>query len=195
MSPSAASAELSDAALVVAVGRYRQDALAELYRRHGGAVHGLALRVLGERALAEEVTQEVFLRLWNQPERFDPTRGSLRSLLLAQAHGRAVDTVRSEGARRRRETRDATTSPGAAYDLETEVAELLSAERVRAALDALSAEERTAIELAYFGGRTYRQVAAELGVAEGTVKSRIRVGLRRLRDVLLDERHPATAAR
>jgi len=94
--------EASDAALVVAIARYHQDALAEVYRRHAGAVFGLARRLLSERTLAEEVVQEVFLRLWNDPERYDPSRGTLRSYLLAQTHGRAVDLRRSEGARRAR---------------------------------------------------------------------------------------------
>ena len=92
--------DVGDAALVFAVARYEQAALAEVFRRHGGAVHGLARRLLGDDAPAEEVVQEVFLRLWRQPERFDPDRGSLRSFLLAQAHGRAVDLIRSEEARR-----------------------------------------------------------------------------------------------
>ena len=91
----------SDAQLVVAIGRWRQEALAEAYRRHAGAVMALAGRVLASRNLAEEVVQEVFLRLWNHADRFDPERGSLRSWLLAQAHGRAVDLLRSESARKR----------------------------------------------------------------------------------------------
>ena len=95
--------EASDAALVVAIGRWRQDALAEAYRRHAGAVFGLASRVVSARTLAEEVVQEVFLRLWDTPDRFDPERGSLRSYLLAQCHGRSVDLVRSEQSRRTRE--------------------------------------------------------------------------------------------
>src|SRR4051794_38480843 len=86
----------SDAQLGVAIGRGRQAALAEAYRRHAGAVFALAPRVLASRNLAEEVVQEVFLRLWNDADRFDPARGTLRSWLLAQAHGRAVDVLRSE---------------------------------------------------------------------------------------------------
>ena len=93
----------SDAALVVAIGRYHDDALAEAYRRHAGAVYGLARRLLSDQALAEEIVQEVFLRLWNDPDRFDPDRGSLRSYLLAQCHGRSVDLIRSESSRRRRD--------------------------------------------------------------------------------------------
>ena len=80
--------ETSDAGLVVAISRYNQDALAEAYRRHAGAVFGLARRLLAEAAMAEEIVQEVFLRLWNTPDKFDPGRGSLRSYLLAQCHGR-----------------------------------------------------------------------------------------------------------
>ena len=97
--------ETSDAALVVAIGRWREDALAEVYRRHGGADFALARRLLNDRELAEEILQEVFLRLWNAPERFDSERGSLRSYLLAQIHGRSVDLLRSETSRRRREER------------------------------------------------------------------------------------------
>src|SRR4051812_7853950 len=78
----------SDASLVVAIGRYKQAALAEAYRRHAGAVFGLAKRLLLDHAQAEEIVQEVFLRLWNEPDRFDPDRGSLRSFLLAHTHGR-----------------------------------------------------------------------------------------------------------
>ena len=80
--------DFSDAALVLAIGRWREDALAEAYRRHAGSAFALARRLLGDRELAEEVVQEVFLRLWNRPDRFDPERGSLRSYLLAQTHGR-----------------------------------------------------------------------------------------------------------
>ena len=99
--------DLSDAQLAVAIGRFRDDALAEAYRRHGGAVFALARRVTGDSGDAEDVTQEVFLRLWNQPDRFDADRGSMRSFLLAQSHGKAVDLVRSRTARARREERDA----------------------------------------------------------------------------------------
>jgi RNA polymerase sigma-70 factor (ECF subfamily) len=179
-------AEMSDAALVVAVGRWRQDALAEAYRRHAGSVFALATRVLGDRALAEEVVQEIFLRLWDSPDRFDPDRGSLRSFLLAQCHGRAVDIVRSEQARRHREERDLRQRAEAGYDLEHEVADLAIAQQVRDALAVLPVDERRAIELAYFGGNTYREVARLLGEPEGTVKSRIRSGLRRLRPGLAE---------
>lgn len=183
-------AGMGDAALVVAIGRSRDEALAEVYRRHAGAVYGLARRILGEDTRAEEVVQEVFLRLWRQPEGFDPERGTLRSYLLADAHGRSVDLVRSEVSRRRREEKDARSRANAAYDLEHEVWDLTLAEQVKAALVGLDPEERRAIELAYFGGHSYREVAVLLGRPEGTVKSRIRAGLHKLQRSLA---HVSTA--
>jgi RNA polymerase sigma-70 factor (ECF subfamily) len=176
----------SDAQLVVAIGRFRHDALSEVYRRHAAAAFGLARRIVGDRALAEEVVQEVFLRLWNGPDRFDAARGSLRTYLLTQTHGRSVDVVRAEAARRTREERDARLTSETGYDLEREVWDLTQAEQVRQAVGRLSDGERSAIELAYFGGHTYREVAVLLDEPEGTVKSRIRSGLGRLRDALQD---------
>jgi RNA polymerase sigma-70 factor, ECF subfamily len=178
--------DASDTALVVAVGRWHEDALAELFRRHAGAVFGLARRVLGDPGRAEEIVQEVFVRLWNQPERFDPERGSLRSFLLAQTHGRAVDVLRSDSSRKEREENDARRAAEAGYDVEREVWDLAVAETVRKAVHTLPEDERRAIELAYFGGCTYREVALALGAPEGTVKSRIRSGLKRLRVSLAD---------
>jgi len=178
--------EASDGTLVLAIARYHQEALAEAYRRHGGAVFALARRLLAEQALAEEVVQEVFLRLWTQPDRFDPERGSLRSYLLAQSHGRAVDMLRSETSRRRREEREARETAEGGYDIEREVLDLAIGDHVKEVLDRLPDDERRAIELAYFGGLTYRQVAATLDQPEGTVKSRIRSGLRRMRADLVD---------
>ena len=182
--------EASDGALVVAIGRWREDALAECYRRHGGAVYSLARRVLGNVSDAEEVVQEIFLRLWAEPDKFDPERGSLRSYLLAQAHGRAVDMLRSQGSRRRREERDARRTAEAGYDLEREVWDLTVADRVKQAVAVLPQEERRAIALAYFGGHTYRQVAVLLDEPEGTVKSRIRAGLKRMRPALMADGEP-----
>lgn len=178
--------DASDATLVVAIGRYRQDALAEAYRRHAGAAFALARRLLADRELAQEVLQEVFLRLWNQPDRFDPDRGSLRSYLLAQTHGRSVDLLRSETSRRRREEREARETAEHGTDIEREVMDITVGEQVKDVVAGLPVDERRAIELAYFGGHTYRQVAALLEQPEGTVKSRIRSGLRRMRKDLVD---------
>ena len=178
--------QASDAAVVVAIGRWRQDALAEAYRRHAGAVFALSRRLLIDPGMAEEVVQEVFLRLWNQPEKFDPERGSLRAFLLAQTHGRSVDVLRAETSRRRREERDARQTAESGYDIEREVMDLSMADQVNEVMATLPIDERRAIELAYFGGHTYRQVAVMLDQPEGTVKSRIRSGLRRMRDQLSD---------
>ena len=175
----------SDSVLVVAVARRDEGALAELYRRHGGSLFCAALRVLSVRELAEEVVQDVFLRLWRTPERFDPARGSLRSFLLAQCHGRAVDIVRSESARRRREASTAH-AEGARQVVEDEVLDFVVGENLREAVGKLCPSEQEAISLAYFGGNTYVGVAALLGIPEGTAKSRIRSGLARLRVAMVD---------
>ena len=175
----------SDSVLVVAVARRDQAALAELYRRHGGSLFCAALRVLSVRELAEEVVQDIFLRLWRSPDRFDPARGSLRSFLLAQCHGRAVDIVRSESARRRREERTAY-SAEAQQVVEDEVLDFVVGDKVREAVGMLCRPEREAISLAYFGGHSYVEVASLLGIPEGTAKSRIRSGLARLRAAVVE---------
>lgn len=174
---------IPDAALVAAVQAHSQTALAEAYRRHGGVVWALASRVCRDHQLAEDVTQTVFVAFWSRPDRFDADRGSLRSWLLTQAHARAVDLVRSEEARRRRHERQAT-RVDATVELDTRIYVEEMAGEVRRAVESLPADERDPILLAYFGGRTYREAAELLGQPEGTVKSRIRVGLRTLRTAL-----------
>ena len=178
--------QASDSTLVVAVGRWHEPALAECYRRHGGAVHALARRILRSDPPAGEVTQEVFLDLWRHPERFDAQRGTLRSFLLVRSHGKAVDVVRSEEARRRREEQSSREAATTAYDIDREVWDLAVAEQVREALGSLPDELRQPIVLAYFGGRTYQEVAVLLDQPAGTVKSRIRSGLGRLRVNLIE---------
>ena len=175
----------SDAVLVRAVAERRPEAMEELWRRHSVAVYGVTRRVTGAPATAEEVLQEVFLRLWRAPERFDPERGALRSYLLMEANARSIETVRHEVARRGREDRTMRVAPTAPDRVEDEVWDGVLAEHLRDALDSLSDGEREAIELAYYGGHSYRDVAAILGLPEGTVKSRIRSGLHRLRDCLV----------
>lgn len=152
-----------------------------LYRLHQGAVHALARRVAGP-AMADDVTQEVFARLWRQPDRYDPGRGSMRTFLLTIAHHVAVDVIRAETALRTRtnrysERRDAHRG---AEGADRRV--LLADDRatIGRALKELPEAERAAIVAAYFEGHTYRRVARLLDVPEGTVKSRIRSGMRRL---------------
>lgn len=174
----------SDASLVVAVARFDQGALSELYERHGTAVFALARRLVNNRELAEEVTQEIFMRLWNRPERFDPDRGALRSFLLADTHGRSIDMLRSELARKEREKKEQLRDVRQTADVESQVWSNVASDEVRTAVANLAEGERKAIELAYFGGLTYRQVAEALGEPEGTVKSRIRTGMKRLKSEL-----------
>ena len=177
-------AEMSDSALVIAVGRYDEAAMGELYRRHGRNVYGLAHKLMNDADRAEEVLQDVFVRLWREPQRFDPARGELRSYLLRETHGRAVDRIRSDVARARREDRHQREQIAPMQDIEREVWELIRSETVKSAVATLSPGERDAITLAYFEGRTYREVATILGEPEGTIKSRIRLGMRKLADAL-----------
>jgi len=158
-------------------------ALSDLYDQFGSYVFGLAARVIGDRHAAEDVTQEVFLSLWERPEAFEPARGRLRTFLGTLAHRRAVDVVRREEARRRRAAREAATAIPIPDVGELAMA-IVTAEQVRAEVERLPREQREAIELAYFGGRTYRQVAEELGIPEGTAKSRMRLGLSRIAQAL-----------
>ena len=183
-SPLRALSNASDSDLIAGIGGRDADALAEAYRRHGGAVFGLSKRVLGDDSLAEDVTQELFVRLWNEPGRFDSQRGTLRSFLQRQAHSRSVERVRSEEARRRREDRSIGLDREPLDDVESRIVESIDSERVRRALDAIEVDERRAIVLAYYGGLSYREVALRLDLPEGTVKSRIRAGLRRLSSIL-----------
>lgn len=158
-------------------------ALSELYDQFGSYVYGLAARVIGDRRAAEDVSQDVFLSLWERPDAFDPERGKLRTFVGTLAHRRAIDHVRREEARRRRAAKDAA-SVLPIPDVDELAMAIVTAEHVRAEIERLPNEQREAIELAYFGGRTYRQVAEELNIPEGTAKSRMRLGLRRIADAL-----------
>jgi len=160
-----------------------ESALAEVYDQYASFVYGLAVRVIGDARAAEDVSQDVFVGLWERPGAFDPERGSLRTWLGTLTHRRSVDYVRREEARRRRAEREAARAISAP-DVEELATAMVSAERVRAALDVLPSEQRRAIQLAYFGGKTYRQVAETLGIPEGTAKSRLRLGLRRIAEAL-----------
>jgi RNA polymerase sigma-70 factor (ECF subfamily) len=158
-----------------------ESALREAYRLHAPAVHGLARRVLANPALAEEVVQDVFVRLWEHPERFDVTRGPIRSFLLSMTHSRAVERVRSESSQQRRAS-ELGRQPARTVDDPARLLEAEEAERaVRNALADLPELQRRPIEMAYFDGLSYREVARELNEAEGTVKYRIRMGMQKLR--------------
>ena len=179
----------SDVALVAEIanrGALAEAAMSEVFRRFGTTINALALRVLGDRPLADDVTQDVFLGLWRKPERFDAERGKLRTLLMTQAHGRCVDVIRSRNAQLERESKVTREERPAPESIDAELIAITEAEQVRMALEQLPAEERTAIELAYFGANTYRQVAVILDVPEGTIKGRIRAGLKRLHVLLHD---------
>jgi RNA polymerase sigma-70 factor (ECF subfamily) len=158
-------------------------ALREVYDQFSSFVYGLAARVIGDPVAAEDVSQDVFVAFWERPAAFEPERGNLRTWLGTLAHRRAVDYVRREESRRRRSERDAARAVHVP-DVEEMATALLTAERVRAALTLLPVEQQHAIQLAYFGSKTYRQVAVELEIPEGTAKSRLRLGLRRIAEAL-----------
>jgi RNA polymerase sigma-70 factor, ECF subfamily len=173
--------------LIVAVAGGDTDAFAALYDRFTPQVLGVALRVLRDRSLAEEVTQEVMVEVWRKASRFDPDRGSASGWITTLAHRRAVDRVRSEQASRDRDDRVSRRDTPRPYDdVADEVQVRLDHWQVRRALAELTDRQREAIELAYFGGHTYRDVARVLGIPEGTAKSRLRDGLLRLRQALED---------
>ncbi len=176
-------AQLSDARLVESIAQGSHDALAEAYSRHGANMHKQARRLRGDGG-ADDVVQDVFLRLWNQPERFDPNRGSLRSFLTMQTHGRAIDALRSDNARRARETTTHSSPRPTTPTTDDRAIARLAGDRAWRHLARLNHGERHAIALAYFGDLTYREVAVLLEQPEGTVKGRIRSGLRRLRNEL-----------
>ena len=177
------SERAEDAALVAGVVDGDQATLESIYREYGGAVKFVARKVLKDDALAEDVVQDVFVSFWKSPAKFDADRGSHRTYLLTIAHRRAVDVVRSEEARTRRQ--DAT-SPEETVDLEHEVWVRNQSEKVREAVAGLGEDERKAISLAYFGGLTYVEVAKQLDEPEGTVKSRIRSGMKKLSTALAE---------
>lgn len=182
---------MSDAALVISVGRFDESALEEIYRRHASAVCALAYRMLNNRAGAEDVTQEVFVRLWHHPDKFDAERGTLRTFLMTMTHSRAIDIIRADASRRKREDNDLERMELAVDDIEREVLDLAAAEQVKSAFAELPEAERAAIEMTYFKGHSYVEAARLLQQPEGTVKSRIRSGLRRMRELLpatLEER-------
>jgi len=162
-----------------------EDALGELYDQFSAMVYGLAARVTRDWSAAEDITQDVFVRVWEHPEAFDATRGSLRAWLGTITHRRAVDWVRRSEVRQRYSSDAVPQRPETPVPNPEEMAVAGAvAKSVQAAVDALPAQQREAILLAYFDGKTYRQVAETLGTPEGTAKSRLWMGLRRLAERL-----------
>ena len=179
-------AHLSDEALVALAARSEQPALAELYDRYGRPAYGLALRVLRDESLAEDAVQEAFLALWRTAARFVPERGKASTWILTLVHRRAVDLVRREE-RRRADPLDNVPEPSDGSEGADEEAWLrLQRERVQGALTQLPDQQREAIELAYYGGFTQSELAERLGQPLGTIKSRMFMGLSRLRELLGD---------
>ncbi|WP_174556846.1 sigma-70 family RNA polymerase sigma factor [Nocardia mexicana] len=173
------------AALLVRCGRSDQQAFAELYDRTCARVFGLVLRVLHDPGYAEETTQEVYLQIWRTAANFDAAKGSAVTWLMTLAHRRAVDRVRAEQAHAQREVAYGASALGNEFDEVTEeVGRRLEQQAVLEGLATLTQTQREAISLAYFGGRTYAEVAEYLGVGLPTVKSRIRDGLTRLKKSL-----------
>jgi len=175
-------AHLSDEALVLLAARSEETALAELYDRYGRTAYGLALRIVRDRALAEDAVQEAFLALWRTSSRLVPERGKASTWILTLVHRRAVDTVRREQ-RRRTESLERAPEP-ASGGVEEDAWLRLQRERVQAALRSLPDPQREAIELAYYGGFSQSELAERLGQPLGTIKSRMFAGLSRLRELL-----------
>lgn len=175
-------AHLSDEALLALIARDDEPALAELYGRHGRVAYGLAFRVLRDDALAQDAVQEAFLGVWRAADRFSAERAKPRTWLLTLVHRRAVDLVRREE-RRRAEPLEPEHEEAFASEPD-QAEEITRRESVRSALRQLPAEQREAIELAYFGGYTQSELAERLGEPLGTIKSRMFTGLSRLRDAL-----------
>ena len=188
--------EPSDAELVRRLGDADGTALSQLYRRFGRPCFSLARRICADEGLAEDVVQEVFLTLWCDPTRFDPSRGSFATWLLTLIHHRAVDAVRKETTIRRRTVgapeagEDWSPAPAPAA-CQAAMARVVAGQ-VHAALRRLPVEQRRVLALSYFGGHTQREIAVLTGVPLGTVKSRTFAAVQRLRSLLTDQLGPGT---
>lgn len=185
-----ASTEVEDGQLLQAMARGDQDALLALHKRYVNLVYSMAWRVLQDVGLAEEVTQDIFLKLWHKGHQFDPARGRFSSWLLSVTRFASIDRLRREG-RRPRQAEVATGDQDESIALErllpTDHEAWERGQHLRMLLAQLPAEQRQMIELAYFGGLTHAELAEQLGLPLGTVKGRLRLGLEKLRSLWLDE--------
>jgi RNA polymerase sigma-70 factor (ECF subfamily) len=182
------SADAGDAVLLARLRAGDDRALGRAYDEHAEVVLATARRVTVDEQLATDVVQEVFLHLWQAADRVDLARGSLRAYLRTIAHRRAVDAVRRAVRRDRAESAvEVVDVDGVDEGIAEEAAALWCHDRLEAALDQLPEEQRVALCLAYYGGRTLKQVAETLGIPEGTAKSRVRLGLARVRALVGDD--------
>jgi RNA polymerase sigma factor (sigma-70 family) len=167
----------------------------DLYRRYSASAYGLAYRITGQQVLAQDVVHDAFMALWRAPEAFDPARGAFRTFFLSLVHHRAVDTVRREERIRARQERASNLEPLAVEDPAegvTDAADLADRRiEVRAALETLPPEQRQVLEMAYYGGKTQVQIAEEIDIPIGTVKTRTLAAMRKLRRAL-DRTEPET---
>jgi RNA polymerase sigma-70 factor, ECF subfamily len=180
---------LADEELMPLVGRKDPEAFEVLYDRHGGAAYSLAYRIVGDRAAAEEVTQEAFISVWRSGARFDSARGSVRSWLLSVVRNRAIDFLRSRAAKAPKLDFDDTSALEQRPAQERTEEEALRHEttaELRGALGKLPGEQSKVIELAYFGGFSHSEIARILGLPMGTVKGRMRLGLEKIRGELAE---------
>lgn len=183
--PESDTGEQLEEQLLLRVARGDEEAFGELYDRVSGQVYGVIRRVLRDPARSEEVAQEVLVEIWRTASRFDPDKGSASTWMLTMAHRRAIDRVRSVQASRDRDERVGHREQVRPFDAVSEEVETREEHaQVRAALDALTDLQRETVELAYYGGHTYREVSELLDAPLGTIKTRMRDGLIRLRDAL-----------
>lgn len=175
----------SDDALLDAIRRRDETAIAALYDRYGRLAFGLAYRVVGERNAAEDVVQEAFLSIWRRAASFETTRGSVRTWVLSIVHHRAIDRLRGTAGRTRQDAPlDDFERTLASDDPWREVSLVLQRETLQKAIATLPDPQRQAVELAYFDGYTQQEIAAKMDVPVGTVKGRLRLAMQRLRSLL-----------
>jgi RNA polymerase sigma-70 factor (ECF subfamily) len=179
---------LADEELMPLIGERDPEAFAVFYDRHGGAAFSLAYRIVGERAAAEDVTQEAFISIWRSGAHYDRARGSVRSWTLGVVRNRAIDLLRSRAGRARLDQDDDTALEHRRADelTEEEAVQRETARHLRGVIEKLPAEQSKVVELAYFGGFSQSEIAELLGVPLGTVKGRIRLALEKLRAELAE---------